>query len=53
LDRGPASYDLTYEQRPRRRLGLYQRLKRWHREWKFALIERSNPEWPDLFSELA
>jgi putative endonuclease len=29
------------------------RLKRWRREWKFALIEETNPEWRDLTSELA
>ena len=23
-------------------------VKRWRREWKFALIEQSNPEWRDL-----
>jgi putative endonuclease len=28
-------------------------LKRWRREWKFALIEGLNPEWRDLASELA
>ncbi len=28
-----------------------QRLKRWRREWKFALIERGNPDWRNL-SEL-
>lgn len=26
-----------------------KRLKRWRREWKFALIERGNPDWVDLF----
>ena len=25
-----------------------RRLKRWHRHWKLALIERTNPEWCDL-----
>ena len=25
-----------------------KRVKRWRREWKFALIERGNPEWRDL-----
>jgi putative endonuclease len=25
-----------------------KRLKRWRREWKYALIERSNPDWRDL-----
>jgi putative endonuclease len=28
-------------------------LKRWRREWKFALIEKINPEWRDLTSDLA
>ncbi|ARS26667.1 GIY-YIG nuclease family protein [Sphingomonas sp. KC8] len=30
-----------------------KRLKRWRREWKFALIERGNPEWLDLYPHLA
>ena len=30
-----------------------KRLKRWRREWKFDLIERSNPEWCDLLGDLA
>ena len=29
-----------------------KRVKRWRREWKFALIERGNPEWADLFDSL-
>ena len=29
-----------------------KRLKRWHRAWKFELIERANPEWCDLFDTL-
>ena len=29
-----------------------KRLKRWRREWKFALIERGNPEWRDLCGTL-
>lgn len=27
-------------------------LKRWKRQWKEELIEKSNPEWKDLFSEI-
>ena len=27
-------------------------LKRWHREWKFVLIEKVNPAWRDLTSDL-
>jgi putative endonuclease len=29
-----------------------KRVKRWHREWKFDLIESSNPDWQDLFDRL-
>ena len=29
-----------------------KRLKRWRREWKFALIEKGNPEWLDLYDNL-
>jgi putative endonuclease len=28
-------------------------LKRWHREWKFKLIEAQNPRWKDLTSSTA
>lgn len=27
-------------------------LKKWHREWKFRLIERLNPNWRDLHEEI-
>lgn len=30
-----------------------KRVKRWRREWKFALIERANPDWRDLYDDLA
>jgi putative endonuclease len=30
-----------------------KRIKRWRREWKFVLIEETNPEWCDLFETLA
>lgn len=26
-------------------------VKRWRREWKFALIEQDNPEWRDLWDD--
>ena len=29
-----------------------KKLKKWNREWKIRLIERINPEWRDLYSEL-
>jgi putative endonuclease len=27
-------------------------LKKWSRAWKLELIEKSNPEWRDLYSEI-
>jgi putative endonuclease len=30
-----------------------KRVKRWLREWKFALIEKANPDWVDLYDQLA
>ena len=30
-----------------------KRVKRWRRAWKFALIEKANPHWNDLFDQLA
>jgi putative endonuclease len=29
-----------------------KRVKRWRRAWKFALIERGNPDWLDLYDML-
>lgn len=28
-------------------------MKRWHRAWKIALIEKANPQWDDLAEQLA
>ena len=28
-------------------------MKRWHRAWKIALIEKENPQWLDLTEQLA
>ena len=28
-------------------------LKKWRRDWKINLIERTNPEWVDLYASLA
>jgi putative endonuclease len=28
-------------------------MKRWHRAWKIALIEKTNPQWLDLSEQLA
>ena len=30
-----------------------KQIKEWKREWKFNLIERDNPHWVDLFSDVA
>ncbi len=27
-------------------------LKRWHRAWKIALIEKGNPTWKDLYHDI-
>ncbi len=33
--------------------GLRERaIKRWHRDWKFELIEQQNPYWRDLYESL-
>ena len=29
-----------------------KQIKRWNRAWKLALIERTNPDWNDLWEEL-
>jgi putative endonuclease len=29
-----------------------KQLKKWNRAWKLALIERTNPEWKDLYKEI-
>ena len=30
-----------------------KRIKRWRRAWKVGLIERDNPQWRDLYGEIA
>ena len=30
-----------------------RRLKEWQRSWKIDLIEKQNPDWADLFDEIA
>ena len=27
-------------------------IKKWHRDWKIALIEKNNPDWRDLYPEI-
>jgi putative endonuclease len=33
-------------------IALEKRLKHWRRAWKIELIEKTNPEWQDLFDTL-
>jgi putative endonuclease len=40
-------FESIFEARARERT-----LKRWRREWKFALIEKVNPDWKDLTDTL-
>jgi putative endonuclease len=30
-----------------------KRIKKWNRQWKLKLIEKDNPDWRDLYDELA
>jgi len=30
-----------------------KQLKKWHRDWKLRLIEELNPEWRDLYEDIA
>src|SRR3954465_4133263 len=30
-----------------------KQIKKWDREWKIGLIEKQNPDWLDLFEEIA
>lgn len=29
-----------------------RRMKKWNRKWKIELIEKTNPDWKDLYSDL-
>jgi len=49
-------HDLVYYEMTEDIRGAIERekqLKNWKREWKIVLIEKENPEWRDLFGELA
>lgn len=32
-------------------IAMEKRLKKWHRAWKIQLIEKSNPDWQDLYRQ--
>jgi len=38
---------------PRSAIEREKKLKRWRREWKVALFAETNPEWRDLYDDLA
>ena len=38
---------------PRAAILREKQIKKWRREWKIELIESVNPEWNDLFEEIA
>ncbi len=38
---------------PRSAIEREKKLKRWRRDWKIALFEPLNPEWRDLYDDLA
>ena len=29
-----------------------KQIKEWHRKWKLELIEKTNPEWKDLYNDI-
>ena len=37
---------------PREAITREKRVKKWRREWKINLIEKSNTQWRDLYDEL-
>lgn len=38
---------------PTNAIAREKELKKWRREWKINLIERTNPEWIDLYPSIA
>jgi putative endonuclease len=38
---------------PRSAIEREKKLKRWRRAWKISLIVKDNPEWRDLYDEIA
>jgi putative endonuclease len=37
---------------PRIAIEREKEIKKWRRAWKTALIEKENPEWRDLYSDI-
>ena len=40
-------------ERPEAAISREKQLKKWKRAWKLELIEEGNPEWKDLYEEIA
>ncbi len=38
---------------PRQAIQQEKNIKHWSRKWKLALIEKGNPDWRDLYDEIA
>ena len=38
---------------PETAIAREKELKKWRRDWKIRLIEESNPQWIDLYSQIA
>ena len=38
---------------PENAIAREKQLKWWRRKWKLALVEKDNPDWNDLFSQIA
>jgi putative endonuclease len=38
---------------PRSAIAREKEIKKWRRDWKIRLIEESNPDWRDLYDDLA
>lgn len=48
-------HQLVYYERhddPEEAILREKRIKKWERSWKIRLIEKSNPEWKDLYDDL-
>jgi putative endonuclease len=42
----------TYED-PLTAIAREKEIKKWRRDWKINLVERTNPEWADLYESIA
>lgn len=45
-------WDFEIYDDPENAIKREKRLKKYNRKWKISLIEKSNPNWKDLYEEL-